>query len=135
VDSLRPGDKMVVFKVAATAEVKQPETSEKSALRRAILSARQLDSPTRTGVGAENCGVVVRDPARRANPEIHLFQRRRGAGHGIANKALPWSSSRRPGRETTRHHRSGTCARILMTLATRIYVARQFFDQRHGERS
>src|SRR3954447_16452062 len=46
VDSLRDDDKMVVLQVAATAEVKQPETGEKAALRRAILSCKAVDSPT-----------------------------------------------------------------------------------------
>src|SRR5579883_352142 len=49
VDSLRDSDKMVVLQVAANTEVKQSETSDKSALRRAIMSCAPIDSPTRLG--------------------------------------------------------------------------------------
>src|SRR5246127_2227807 len=47
VDSLRDQDKMVVLQVAANTEVKQSETSDKAALRRAINSCAAIDSPTR----------------------------------------------------------------------------------------
>jgi Ca-activated chloride channel family protein len=90
VDSLRPGDKMVVLQVAATAEVKQPETSEKSALRRAILSCAALDSPTRLVPALKIAESLVRDRGKESNPEIHLFSD--GAVPDMdefANKALP----------------------------------------------
>jgi hypothetical protein len=90
VDSLRPEDKMVVLQVAANAEVKQPETSEKSALRRAIESCKALDSPTRLGPALRIAESLVRDRGKESNPEIHLFSD--GAVpdlDGFDNKALP----------------------------------------------
>jgi Ca-activated chloride channel homolog len=90
VDSLRPDDKMVVLQVAANTEVKQSETSEKSALRRAIESCKALDAPTRLAPALKMAESLVRDRGKESNPEIHLFSD--GAVpdlEGFENKALP----------------------------------------------
>ncbi|HZV35723.1 MAG TPA: VWA domain-containing protein [Verrucomicrobiae bacterium] len=73
VDSLRPSDKMVVLQVAANTEVKQSETSEKAALRRAIMSCSAIDSPTRLAPALKMAESLVRDRGKESNPEIHLF--------------------------------------------------------------
>src|SRR5271170_133702 len=73
VDSLRDNDKMVVLQVAANTEVKQSETSEKSALRRAIMSCAALDSPTHLGPALKMADSLIRDRGKESNPEIHLF--------------------------------------------------------------
>src|ERR1700722_5606238 len=90
VDSLRPGDKMVVLQVAANTEVKQSETSEKSALRRAIQSCKALDAPTRLAPALKMAESLGRDRGKESNPEIHLFSD--GAVPDLENfdnKALP----------------------------------------------
>ena len=90
VDSLRPDDKMVVLQVAANTEVKQSETSEKSALRRAIESCKALDAPTRLAPALKMAESLGRDRGKESNPEIHLFSD--GAVpdlDGFDNKALP----------------------------------------------
>ncbi len=90
VDSLRPDDKMVVLQVAANTEVKQSETSEKSALRRAIESCKALDAPTRLAPALKMAESLVRDRGKESNPEIHLFSD--GAVpdlEGFDNKSLP----------------------------------------------
>src|SRR5580704_13354872 len=61
VDSLREGDKMVVLQVAANTEVKQSETSDKAALRRAINSCKALDSPTHLIPALKMAESLVRD--------------------------------------------------------------------------
>lgn len=90
VDSLRDQDKMVVLQVAANTEVKQSETSEKSALRRAIQSCVAVDSPTRLGPALKMAESLIRDRGKESNPEIHLFSD--GAVpdmNEFDNKALP----------------------------------------------
>jgi hypothetical protein len=90
VDSLREGDKMVILQVAANTEVKQSETSEKSALRRALLSCAALDSPTRLSPALKMAESLIRDRGKESNPEIHLFSD--GAVPDLSdfdNKALP----------------------------------------------
>jgi Ca-activated chloride channel family protein len=90
VDSLRDNDKMVVLQVAANTEVKQPETSEKSALRRAIQSCAAVDAPTRLAPALKIAESLIRDRGRESNPEIHLFSD--GAVPDLNefdNKALP----------------------------------------------
>jgi hypothetical protein len=90
VDSLRENDKMVVLQVAANTEVKQSETSEKSALRRAIMSCAAVDAPTRLAPALKMAESLIRDRGKESNPEIHLFSD--GAVPDLAdfdNKALP----------------------------------------------
>lgn len=70
VDSLRDQDKMVIVQAAANAEVKQSETSEKAALRRAIQACQPMDSPTRLVAALKMAESLVRD---RPGAEIHLF--------------------------------------------------------------
>jgi Ca-activated chloride channel family protein len=90
VDSLRDQDKMVVLQAAANTEVKQSETGDKAALRRAILSCQAIDSPTRLVPALKMAESLVRDRGKESNPEIHLFSD--GAVPDLAefeNKALP----------------------------------------------
>lgn len=70
VDSLRDEDKMVVIQAAANAEVKQSETSDKSALRRALQASAPMDSPTRLTAALKMAESLTRE---RAGSEIHLF--------------------------------------------------------------
>lgn len=75
VDGLRTGfgpksEQMLVMVAGANAEVKQSASSEKSALRRAIESARPTDSPTRLAEALRVAGTLTRD---RPDAEIHLF--------------------------------------------------------------
>jgi hypothetical protein len=90
VDSLRDEDKMVVLQVAANTEVKQSETSEKSALRRAIKSCQAVDSPTHLIPALKMAESLIHDHGKESNPEIHLFSD--GAVPDLKefeNKALP----------------------------------------------
>jgi Ca-activated chloride channel family protein len=90
VDSLRDQDKMVVLQAAANTEVKQSETGDKAALRRAILSCQAMDSPTRLVPALKMAESLVRDRGKESNPEIHLFSD--GAVPDLSdfdNKALP----------------------------------------------
>jgi Ca-activated chloride channel family protein len=73
VDGLRDEDKMVILQVAATTEVKQPETSEKSALRRAIRACAPVDSSTHLTSALKIAESLIRDRGKESNPEIHLF--------------------------------------------------------------
>src|SRR5258706_832387 len=61
VDSLRDDDKMVVLQVAANTEVKQSETGEKAALRRAILACKAVDSPTHLIPALKMAESLIRD--------------------------------------------------------------------------
>ncbi len=90
VDSLRDDDKMVVLQVAGTTEVRQSETGDKSALRRAIQSCQAIDSPTRLVPALKMAESLVRDRGKDSNSEIHLFSD--GAVPDLKefeNKALP----------------------------------------------
>ena len=73
VDGLKDGDQMVVLVAAANTEVKQSATSDKSALRRAIESARATDSPTRLREAFQLGETLIKNQPDKANPEIHLF--------------------------------------------------------------
>ncbi len=70
VDSLKPGDQMVVLLAGANTEVKQSATSEKAALRRALESCTAADSPTRLVPALKMAESLVRD---RRGAEVHLF--------------------------------------------------------------
>ena len=70
VDSLRDDDQMIVVQAAASTEVKQSPTSEKSALRRAIEACTVADSPTRLVDALKLAESSTRNNAR---AEIHLF--------------------------------------------------------------
>ncbi len=87
VDSLKPGDQMVVLLAGANTEVKQSATSEKAALRRALESCAAADSPTRLVPALKMAESLVRD---RRGAEVHLFSD--GAVPDLSefeNKALP----------------------------------------------
>jgi Ca-activated chloride channel family protein len=90
VDSLKDEDQMVLLVAGANTEVKQSATSDKNALRRAIESARAMDSPTRMREALQLAETLVKNQPDRANPEIHLFSD--GAIPSLAefeNKNLP----------------------------------------------
>ncbi|EEF57281.1 vWA domain-containing protein [Pedosphaera parvula] len=90
VNGLRDEDKMVVLQVAGNTQVKQSETGEKAALRRAIQSCAVVDSPTRLGPALKMADSLVRDRGKESNPEIHLFSD--GAVQDLTefgNSALP----------------------------------------------
>jgi len=70
VDSLRDNDQMVVLQGAATTQVKQSPTSEKSALRRALQACAVTDGPTRLTEAFKMAESLIRD---RPDAEIHLF--------------------------------------------------------------
>jgi Ca-activated chloride channel family protein len=87
VDGLRDNDRMVVLQAAANAEVKQSETTDKGALRRALNACRPMDSPTRLVPALKMAESLTRD---RPAAAIHLFSD--GAIPELAdfaNKALP----------------------------------------------
>lgn len=70
VDGLRDSDRMVVLQVAGNTEVKQSETTDKAALRRALNSCRPFDSPTRLVPALRMAESLIRD---RPGAAIHLF--------------------------------------------------------------
>ena len=87
VDTLAGADQMVILLAASNTEVKQSATSEKAALRRALLACEVSDSPTRLVPALRMAESLVRD---QRNAEIHLFSD--GAVSGLdefENKALP----------------------------------------------
>lgn len=87
VDGLSGNDQMVILQAGAITEVKQSATSEKSALRRALMACAPSDSPTRLVPALKMAESLVRD---RKGAEIHLFSD--GAVPELSefeNKALP----------------------------------------------
>jgi hypothetical protein len=87
VDGLKQEDRMVIVVAGAVTEVKQSATSDKAALRRALLSSACSEGPTRLVPALQMAESLVRD---RREAEIHLFSD--GAMPELAefeNKALP----------------------------------------------
>src|SRR6516164_9735366 len=87
VDSLKDNDQMVILQAGANTEVKQSATSEKAALRRALLACVCSDGPTRLVPALRMAESLVRD---QRSAEIHLFSF--GAVpelNEFENKALP----------------------------------------------
>jgi Ca-activated chloride channel homolog len=87
VDGLSGADQMVILQAGANTEVKQSATSEKAALRRALLACAASDSPTRLVPALKMAESLVRD---QRGAEIHLFSD--GAVPELSefeNKALP----------------------------------------------
>lgn len=70
VDSLANNDQMVILQAGANTEVKQSATSEKAALRRALLACTCSDGPTRLVPALRMAESLVRD---QRGAEIHLF--------------------------------------------------------------
>ena len=70
VDTLANGDQMVILQAGAYTEVKQSATSEKAALRRALLGCACSDGPTRLVPALRMADSLVRD---QKGAEIHLF--------------------------------------------------------------
>lgn len=87
VDALSGVDQMVVILAGGSTEVKQSATTEKSALRRALLACAPSDSPTRLVPALRMAESLVRE---QRNAEIHLFSDGAVAGlEEFENKALP----------------------------------------------
>src|SRR5438876_81528 len=87
VDSLANTDQMVILQAGANTEVKQPATTEKAALRRALQACACSDGPTRLVPALRIADSLVRD---QKSAEIHLFSD--GAVpelNEFENKALP----------------------------------------------
>lgn len=87
VDALANGDQMVILQAGANTEVKQPATSEKAALRRALQACSCSDGPTRLVPALRIADSLVRD---QRGAEIHLFSD--GAVSDLSefeNRALP----------------------------------------------
>ncbi len=87
VDGLAGSDQMVILEAGGRTDVKQPATSEKAALRRALQACQCTDSPTRLVPALRMAESLVRD---RKGAEIHLFSD--GAVSDLKefeNKALP----------------------------------------------
>ena len=93
VDGLRDGEQMMILLAAATTEVKQSPTSDKSALRRALQSCAASDSPTRLADALKTAGAFTfekRGEEEVTSGEIHLFSD--GAApdlDDLSNKNLP----------------------------------------------
>lgn len=70
VSSLHETDQMVVLLAGAHTEVKQSPTSNKTALRRALLNCQPTDAPTRIAEALRIAQPLVKD---RRDAEIHLY--------------------------------------------------------------
>ncbi len=70
VDSLAGDEQMVILQAGANTEVKQPATSEKAVLRRALQNCVCSDGPTRLVAALRIAESLVRD---QRGAEIHLF--------------------------------------------------------------
>lgn len=87
VEALQPGDQMVVLLAGAHTEVKQPATSDKAALRRALLACAPTDAPTRLVPALRIAESLVRE---HRSAEVHLFSDGAAGDLGeFANRALP----------------------------------------------
>lgn len=87
VDGLDQTDQMVVILAAQDTQVRQSATSDKAALRRALLSCAPSDTPTRLAPALRIAESLVRD---RTGAEVHLFSD--GVAPGLEefeNKGLP----------------------------------------------
>lgn len=87
VDSLAGNDQMVILQAGVNTDVKQPATTQKAALRRALQNCVCSDGPTRLVEALRIAESLVRD---QRGAEIHLFSD--GAVPDLSefeNKALP----------------------------------------------
>lgn len=93
VDSLGAGEQMIVLLAAGTTEVKQSPTSDKAALRRALLACSPGDTPTRLAEALRIAGAFTfekRGEEQVAFGEIHLFSDGAAADlEELANENLP----------------------------------------------
>ncbi len=93
VDGLREGEQMMVLFAGAVTETKQPATSDKAALRRAIKDCSPGDTPTRLADALKTGGAFTFEKKGEetvTSGEIHLFSD--GAAPDLdelANKNLP----------------------------------------------
>ncbi|MCC6231296.1 MAG: VWA domain-containing protein, partial [Verrucomicrobiales bacterium] len=70
IDSLKPGQRMVLLQAGPRTEVRQSATSDRAALRRALESCVVTDGGSRVGEALKMAESLIRDVA---DPEIHLF--------------------------------------------------------------
>lgn len=87
VDSMHDNDQMVVLQASGNTEVRQSPTSEKAALRRAMLAARVTDSPTHLAEALKLAQTLIQNNKM---AEVHLFSD--GASPNLnefENKGLP----------------------------------------------
>ncbi len=93
VDGMREGEQMMVLLAGAVTETKQPATTDKAALRRAIKDCAPSDSPTRLADALKTAGAFTfekRGEETVTSGEIHLFSD--GAAPDLdelGNKNLP----------------------------------------------
>jgi hypothetical protein len=93
VDGLRDGEQMMVLLAGAITETKQPATSDKAALRRALRDCSPGDTPTRLADALKTAGAFtfeMKGEETVTSGEIHLFSD--GAApdlEELANKNLP----------------------------------------------
>ena len=93
VDGMREGEQIMVLYAGAVTETKQPATSDKTALRRAIKDCAPGDSPTRLADALKTAGAFTFEKKGEetvTSGEIHLFSD--GAAPDLdelANKNLP----------------------------------------------
>ena len=93
VDGLRDGEQLMVLLAGAVTETKQPATSDKAALRRAIRDCSPGDTPTRLADALKTAGAFtfeMKGEETVTSGEIHLFSD--GAApdlEELANKNLP----------------------------------------------
>ncbi len=70
IDSLKPGQRMVLLQSGPRTEVRQSATSDRAALRRALETCVVTDGGSRIGEALKMAESLIRDVA---DPEIHLF--------------------------------------------------------------
>ena len=70
VAAMKDADQMIVLQAAASTRVMQSNTSEKTALRRAIEACRPTDSPTRLSDALKLAQTLIKN---RSFAEVHLF--------------------------------------------------------------
>ena len=92
VNSMRDNDRMVILQAAANTEVKQSPTSEKAALRRALLACRATDTSTRLNEALKLAETLIQNQQR---AEVHLFSDGAvGSLDEFENSGLPLSYHR-----------------------------------------
>jgi hypothetical protein len=89
IDGMHDNDRMVLLQAAVNTEVKQSPTTEKAALRRAVLSCRVTDTPTRLQEALKLAETLVQNQQR---AEVHLFSDGAvGSLDDFQNSGLPLS--------------------------------------------
>jgi Ca-activated chloride channel family protein len=90
IDNLKGNDQLVLLVAAAHTEVKQSATTDKVALRRALVSCVPMETPTRLAEAFKLAETLVKNRPENEGPEIHLFSDGAAAGlDDFENKNLP----------------------------------------------